>query len=198
MSEHESPTNPVPIAPGADATPPPAYPVSGQAYPVSGPAYPVSGAAYPVSGPAYPVSGPAYPVSGPAWPVSAPAWTPPAPPVKGRKTAWTLGIITGLLVVLGGIGGAIFYTHLTGWNDTIAERQDQIGALEKKVTAQKDELTVRQNALDKAAADLHREQNKLSAARACEKGVQDLYAASLKRDVPAVNAAATQMMRYCE
>ena len=191
MSEQESPTSPVPIAPGTDAPPPPAYPVSGQAYPVSG-------QAYPVSGPAYPVSGAAYPVSGPAYPVSAPAWTPPAPPVKGRKTAWTLGIITALLVVLGGIGGAIFYTHLTGWNDTIAERQDQIGALEKKVTAQKDELTARQNALDKAAADLHREQNKLSAARACEKGVQDLYAASLKRDVPAVNAAATQMMRYCE
>jgi hypothetical protein len=184
MSEHESPTYPVPIAPGADAPPPPAYPVSG-------PAYPVSGAAYPVPGPAWPVSGPAYPVS-------APAWAPPAPPVKGRKTAWTLGIITALLVVLGGIGGAIFYTHLTGWNDTIAERQDQIGALEKKVTAQKDELTARQNAVDKAAADLHREQNKLSAARACEKGVQDLFAASLKRDVPAVNAAATQMMRYCE
>ena len=100
MSEHEShvPTTPpesvVPIVSGP-ASPEPPHPMPDapvSAYPVS--AYPVS--AYPVSG--YPVSG--YPVSG--YPVSGVAMAPEPPRIKGRPAAWTLGIISAVLLILGG------------------------------------------------------------------------------------------------
>jgi hypothetical protein len=199
MSEQEShvPTTPpesvVPIVSGpASPEPPhpmPDAPVSAYpAYPVS--AYPVS--AYPVSG--YPVSG--YPVSG--YPVSGVAMAPEPPRIKGRPAAWTLGIISAVLLILGGVGGALFYTNLNDWNQTIADNQAQIESSKQTVKDKEDQVQARGNALTKAKSDLRNEKAHLTRLTACEKAVQDFFTNIGNNNLDAADDAALSMMRNCD
>jgi hypothetical protein len=205
MSEQEShvPTNPpesgVPIVSAPASPEPPAHPVATSPMPPSPvappPYYPVPEApvsAYPVS--AYPVS--AYPVSG--YPVSGVAWTPEPPRIKGRPAAWTLGIISAVLLILGGLGGALFYTNLNDWNQTIADNQAQIDSSKQTVKEKDDQLEARGNALTKAKSDLRNEKAHLTRLTACEKAVQDFFSNIGKNDLDAADNAALSMMRNCD
>jgi hypothetical protein len=153
-------------------------------------AYPVS--AYPVS--AYPVSG--YPVSG--YPVSGVAWTPEPPRIKGRPAAWTLGIISALLLILGGVGGALFITNLNDWNKTIADNQALIESSKQTAKEKDDQLQARGNALTKAKSDLRNEKAHLTRLTACEKAVQDFFTNIGNNNLDAADQAALSMMRNCD
>jgi hypothetical protein len=190
MSEQEShvPTPPEPVVPvvSGPASPEPPHPMPDA--PVS--AYPVS--AYPVS--AYPVSG--YPVSG--YPVSGVAWTPEPPRIKGRPAAWTLGIISALLLILGGVGGALFITNLNDWNKTIADNQALIESSKQTAKEKDDQLQARGNALTKAKSDLRNEKAHLTRLTACEKAVQDFFTNIGNNNLDAADQAALSMMRNCD
>ena len=132
----------------------------------------------------------------PAPPFSAPPFSAPpgyqlppaAPTVRGQRLAWVLAILWGLLVVAAGVGGTIFAMNLSGWNQTIADQQSQIEALEKTEKSQQDTLHDRDTTL---SAAIHAElaaKAVQSRAVLCRQSVSDFMKAPISDQAAWTNA----------
>jgi len=152
------------VAPAGVPAPPPSSvepePEAAPPYPGPGLPYPVTAAPYPVTGMPYPVTGMPYAVTGMPYPVIA-----PPPPPRRNAAVIVLGIATGVLLLVSGGLGALYYLDHGDATRTNAEQQAEIVDLQAQVSQLEDDL-------DDTESRLRRAEDDLLDAEACPDAVQ--------------------------
>jgi hypothetical protein len=117
-------------------------------------------------------------------------------PVKGRRAAWVLGIVCALLLVVAGVGTAVFLTDLREWNQTIADQERQISDLEAKSKDLQRSVVNHNGTLSKAVADQVVAKAEDSRATSCRQAVSALLQSPLN-DLTVVQQAVAKVFFAC-
>lgn len=118
---------------------------------------------------------------------------PAKPPVRGIKTAWTLGIVFAVLFVAGGVGVLIMYRDVHRWNAAIADQQVQIKAMESHRNQQSD----RQAQQERALASANLDARGAAVPVVCAAAVQPVWNKIKARDFTDTGPVVAAMVRAC-
>jgi len=119
-----------------------------------------------------PVTGAPYPATGVPYPVTAPPYGPTPPPRRGPWVV-VLGIVSGVLLLVSGALGTLYYLQRDEARRTSAEQQAQITALQDEIAQLREEL-------DETRTRLQRAEDDLADAQACSDAVQEFIDAAIE------------------